>query len=325
MTLTRDEYLALDELAREKNDEERIKWIGSRLWVKNSTTMEVIRSVKAALAMRDPLVVGERGICIYGPAHAGKSTALMQVGRATEHQLARRNPDYREEGIVPVIWIDAPPSATPKAIASAILRFFDIPFSPRGTSDSLLDQAARLTAKAHTQLIIIDEMQKLRLDGPSGDNAVNALKALMNGTPATLLFSGIDLRDRLASHAAQQIMRRCEEIEFKPFRASDPQERADFHDLIRAFSNELRLLDQESDYLMPHANLLMELSGGLIGPLRRVIAGATTRAILGKRGPEEAEEFTADDLRSAAKNLQRGHESTVVETGKRPRRRKRAA
>lgn len=301
--LTRAEYLRLDEIEQQDYDMARIQWIATRYWVPNLRTRELMSSVRLALAARDPLVVGERGICLYGPSHAGKTTALMKVATAVEKQAARKDADYREHGHVPVVWLDIPPNATPKAIGSSILRFFGVPYNARESQDDVLSRAISLTALAKTDLIIIDEVQMLRLEGRSGDAAVNALKALMNGTPATCLFSGVDLRKRLNSQAAQQILRRCEEIEIAPMRASVDEERADFGELVGQFSKELRLLDQADDYLLPHTDLLLRLSGGLMGPLRHIISGATSRAIMNKGDAHAPEAFGVDAIRRAASGL----------------------
>lgn len=301
--LSRDEYLAMDDAEREDYDDQRTKWIGARYWTPNDKTREIMSHVRVALATRDELAVGERGICVYGPSHAGKSTALLHVAKGVERQVARDDPDYRTHGTVPVMWVEGSPEARTRSIGTAITRFMGVPTRSRATAEDLIDHAVQLTIAARTRLVMFDELQMLNLDGRSGEAVVNSLKSFMNKTPALCLFAGIDLPRVMSGPASLQLRRRWDEIEFPAFNPSTAADRAALEQLIAAFSQEAILLDQEATHLMPYATELMHLSGGLIGPLRRIISTATARTILSKKRPGDPECVTIEDIRRAAASL----------------------
>ena len=51
-------------------------------------------------------------------------------------------------------------------------------------------------------MLIIDELQMLKLDGKTGDDAANSLKTIMNDSGAICVFAGVDLLEGLSSRPA---------------------------------------------------------------------------------------------------------------------------
>ena len=154
-------------------------------------------------------------------AHVGKTTALVHLAAKTEQWVGKRDPAFKQQGQAPVAYIEMEPKATPKSIASSILNFYGIPHAFRSATQHQLTNLALDALRRHrTRMLIIDELQMLKLDGKSGDDAINSLKTIMNDSGATCVFAGVDLQTGLSSRAAEQIIARCTVIGMRPFSGS---------------------------------------------------------------------------------------------------------
>ena len=170
-TLIRAEYEALSEVDRYTYDEERTRWFGSGFTLRNKATTELLRSVRGYVAMRDMEAVGSQGVCVLtGPANVGKSTTLLQLAKV-ETRTGRRHPGFRDDGRVPVVFIEMLPGATPKGVATSILDFFAVPHRQREPHQILIRQAAEIMVRHRTALLIVDEFHAVQLDGRRGDDA----------------------------------------------------------------------------------------------------------------------------------------------------------
>lgn len=287
--LTRKQFDRLDEAAQEAYDDARIDWFSSGLYVQNPAQRALVRTGRSLVRMRDPHTVGERGIVLTGPANIGKTTSLMRLTKDAEDLAAKRNPRYREQGTVPVAYIEMAPKASPKSIASSVLNFYGIPHNfGYATQHELTTQAIKALRRHHTQVLIIDEVQMLKLQGKIGDDAINSLKTFMNDSGAICVFTGVDLTRGLASRAAEQIMARCRVIEMQPLTGTDDRTRGNWAAIVGAFSSAMNLLDAEPDHLAPHRDMLLGLSNGKIGDLRAILGLAMCEAIEERQagGPE---------------------------------------
>ena len=128
-------------------------------------------------------------------------------------------------------------------------------------------------------MLIIDELQMLKLDGKSGDDAINSLKTIMNDSGAICVFAGVDLQTGLSSRAAEQIIARCTVIGMRPFSGSTETLRGQWAALIESLGGAMNLLDCEDNHLAPFADLLLSMSNGKIGDLRSVLSLAMSEAI----------------------------------------------
>lgn len=293
--LTRKQFDKLDALAQASYDNERIHWFNNGLYIQNPAQRDLEKTALAFMRMHDPNTVGEHGIVLTGPAHVGKTSALVRLARQIEWWTRKYNPTFREQGITPVVYIEMQPKASPKSIASSVLTFYRIPHNFKtATQHELTAQAIGALRRHSTQVLIIDEVQMLKLQGKMGDDAVNALKTFMNGSGAICVFTGVDLTTGLASRAAEQIMARCRVIQMQPFIGSDNDTRAGWAAIVKAFGSAMNLLDVEPDHLAPFADPLLGLSNGKIGNLRRLLGLAMIDAIA------EREELGIEVITSAS-------------------------
>ncbi|UPW04843.1 TniB family NTP-binding protein [Rhodococcus pyridinivorans] len=298
--LDRDAYRALDADQRWNYDSRRLQWFGAGFWLKTADTMELLRSVKDYLRTTHEYAVGERNIVLDGPANVGKTTMLLRLAREVEMAQARLNPAYRRHGHVPVVYIEVAPRSTPKMIAAAILDFFGTPVGERRTQRELVGNATDLMLARGTRLLIVDELQMLRLHGPHGDDAMDTLKSIINNAGVVTVLAGIDLTGKLASRAAEQIMGRGETRPLRPFSYASDADRDRWAALLLRFSEEMHLVDSEPERLVQFADPLHALTEGRIGNLRRVLSRALSVAIDEKHTPDAPEEILEEHIFGAA-------------------------
>jgi DNA polymerase III delta prime subunit len=298
--LDRAGYLALDEQARLAYDTLRLEWFGAGFWLKTADTMDLLRSVKGYLRTTHACAVGERNVVLDGPANVGKTTMLLRLAREIEMAQARMNPSYRRHGVVPVVYIEVTPRSTPKMIAAAILDFFGTPVTERRTQRELVRNATEIILARSCRLLLVDELQVLRLQGAHGDDAIDTLKSIINNAGVVTVLSGIDLTAKLASHAAEQIMGRGEIRPVRPFSYGSDADRQRWAALVSRFGQEMHLVDVDPQGLLQFADPLHALTGGRIGALRRVLARAMAAVVDEKPGPDTAEVITGEHIFGAA-------------------------
>jgi len=66
-------------------------------------------------------------------------------------------------------------------------------------------------------VVIVDEFHVVQLEGRRGDDAINAVKAIINNTGVVTVLAGIDLDVQLGSRAAEQLIARGEVHRYNPF------------------------------------------------------------------------------------------------------------
>lgn len=311
--LDRDGYVALDLAERTAYDNLRLEWFGAGFWVKTTDTMDLLRSVKGYLRTTHACAVGESNLVLDGPANVGKTTMLLRLAREVEMAQARLNPDYRHHGDIPVVYIEVAPRATPKMVAAAILDFFATPVRERGTQRELVTNAIEVMIARNVQLLLVDELQMLRLRGSHGDDAINTLKSIINNAGVVTVLSGIDLTAKLASQAAEQIMGRGEIRPLQPFPYNSDDDRQRWAALVSRFADEMHLIDGQPDHLLTFADPLHAVTGGRIGTLRRVLSRALAAVIDDKPSPDTPEEITEEHLFGRA-----GAAAGVPPTGETP-------
>lgn len=294
--LSRKQFDKLDEAAKEEYDLTRLRWFMNGLHVNTPAIRRLTVASQTLLISHNPNTVGEHGLVLTGPPHIGKTTALVKVAGSVEAFASKWNPNYREEGVVPVVYIEMEPRATPKSIASSVLTFFAIPHNFKSATQHQLTAAAIDALQRHgTVMLIIDEVQMLKLDGQIGDDAINSLKTFMNNSGTICVFAGVDLTVGLASRAAEQIMARCQITEMRPMTGSDEATRSEWAALAGALGASMHLLDAEPDHLAPYADSLLAQSNGKIGDLRRHL-GFAMQAAISERSTSGVETITADML-----------------------------
>jgi AAA domain len=295
-TLSRKEFTQLDESCQAQYDDLRLQWFSNGLIVKTPALRRLTATGLSLMRLHNPGSVGERGIVLTGPPHIGKTTALIRLAAEIETWMRKRQPNFREQGHAPVAYIEMEPKASPKSIASSILNFYGIPHNFKSaTQHQLTDLALDALRRHRTQVLIIDELQMLKLDGKTGDDAINSLKTIMNDSGAVCVFAGVDLLQGLSSRPAEQIMARCQVTQMRPLLGNDDSSRGQWASLVSSLGDAMHLIDAEPNHLSPFADLLLTMSNGKIGDLRSILALAMASAIA-ERDDIGRETITQDHL-----------------------------
>lgn len=278
--LTRAEYDHLDESARCSYDAQRLTWFGGGFIFRTEDIVKITKIIRYFEATRSRIGFGgERVLLIDGDANFGKTTCLIELAREVEAAFAKRHPAYRDAGYGPVVYIEMMPNSTPKTIGTAVLDYFGVPSRPRDTHTELIKKASELLIAHRTRVLIVDEMQMLKLDGSTGDAAVNTLKSIINAASITTVLAGIDILADLRSRPAQQLLSRGQSLRLLNHHRGSDAARLRWANLVDAFAHEMLLLDGKSEDLRAYADVLLDVTGGRIGNLRRVLGMAMAVAV----------------------------------------------
>ncbi|AQW56206.1 ATP/GTP-binding protein [Streptomyces hygroscopicus] len=254
---------------------------------KNVRTLMILGRHQAATA-RPSLIV-------TGPAGAGKTTALLQVGRACHLAHTRRH-GTAAAGQVPVAYVLVPPAASAKTLATGFARYLGIPVAT-GMSQAQITNAVRHTyTAARVQLVMIDEVHRLTPRTTTSAQTADLLKDLTERIGATFVYVGIDVTATplfTGVHGAQ-LAGRASLIDWAAFptRLGDQEP---FRDLITAMEAALDLRHHRRGSLPHLAPYLHQRTAGRIGSLARLIRRAAITALID--GTERITKTTREAIR----------------------------
>ena len=143
----------LDDDARLDYDEARLAHHAWLLTVATSTIQQVITEGRRLQYLNRRADAGRCGLILSGPARTGKTTCLAQLGKTIETMHHRRHP--HAAGHIPVIYITAPPAATPRMIAVEFARFLGLPLTRRSNVTDVLEAVCGVCLDARTTLVCV--------------------------------------------------------------------------------------------------------------------------------------------------------------------------
>ena len=135
--LPEQQWRALGEDDRFAYDEARLAHHAKLLVVATPTIQQVIIEGRRLQYLNRHAEVGRCGLILSGPARTGKTTCLTQLGKTIETMHTKRHPTAA--GHIPVVYITAPPAATPKMIAIEFARFLGLPVTRRANITDVLE------------------------------------------------------------------------------------------------------------------------------------------------------------------------------------------
>jgi hypothetical protein len=187
----------------------------------------------------------------------------------------RRNP--HAAGHIPVIYITAPPAATPRMIAVEFARFPGLPLTRRSNVTDVLESVCGVCLDARTTLVCVDEIHNVNLGTRHGAEASDTLKYFAERLPVTFAYAGISVERAglLSGTRGEQIAGRFSMIRTGPFGRGQQ-----WQALIAALEDSLRLHRHRDGTLTGLASYLHSRSGGMIGSLFRLVRAAAVQAVL---------------------------------------------
>ncbi|MEU9256343.1 ATP-binding protein [Streptomyces sp. NPDC048270] len=221
-------------------------------------------------------------LIVTGPAAAGKTTALLHVGRACHlaHQRKNPGPPGSAHTAVPVAYVLVPPGATAKTLITEFARYLAIPVTARMTQTQITEAVCHTYTTAGIQLVLIDEIHRLNPRTTTGAQTADLIKDLTERLPATFVYAGINVTDtplftgtRGAQLAGRATLVTCGPL---PARAGT---RHPFREIITDIETNLDLTHHQPGTLPRHAVYLHQRTAGRIGSLTRLIRQAAINAI----------------------------------------------
>ncbi|MGK5732592.1 TniB family NTP-binding protein [Streptomyces sp. URMC 124] len=249
-------------------------------------------------------VTARPSLIVTGPAGAGKTTALLQVGRAC-HLAHTRRQGQAAAGQVPVAYVLVPPAASAKTLALEFARYLGIPVAGRMSQAQIVNsvchtyQAAGVTLVMIDEgvtLVMIDEIHRLNPRTTTGAQSADLLKDLTERIGATFVYAGIDVTATplFTGVRGEQLAARASLVDCDPFPARDGTHEP-FKDLVRALENALDLRHHRPGSLVRLAPYLHARTAGRIGSLARLVKQAALAALAD--GTERITKTTLDAVR----------------------------
>ncbi|WP_280908409.1 ATP-binding protein [Streptomyces sp. SAI-117] len=223
-----------------------------------------------ATQVRTLMLLGHRqkttarpSLIVTGPAAAGKTTALLEVGRTCHLAHLRKHPAPagRAHQQAPVAYLLVPPGATAKTLATEFARYLGIPVTTRMTQNQITEAVCHTYTAAGVRLVLIDEIHRLNPRTTTGAEATDLLKDLTERIKATFVYTGIDVTSTPL---------------FTGVRGAQLAGRAS---LITDMENALDLTHHTPHTLTRHATYLHQRTAGRIGSLARLIRQAAITAL----------------------------------------------
>ncbi|MEW2530857.1 ATP-binding protein [Streptomyces sp. NPDC047071] len=247
------------------------------------------------LLSRHQQVTAHPSLIVTGPAGAGKTTALLQVGRACRLAHRRRQGESAAGGQVPVTYVLVPPAASAKTLALEFARYLGIPATARMSQAPVVNSVCHTYTQVGVRLLI-DEIHRLNPRTTTGAQSADLLTDLTERIGATFVYAGIDVTSTplFTRVRGEQLAARASLVDCDPFPAR-AGEHEPFKDLVRALENALDLRHHRSGSLVRLAPHLHVRTAGRTGSLACLVKQAALATLLD--GAERITRVTLEAVR----------------------------
>ncbi|MFI9251305.1 TniB family NTP-binding protein [Streptomyces sp. NPDC053069] len=265
-----------------RSREERLAYHSAFVTVRTPVINQLTTQVRTLMILgRHQQTTARPSLIVTGPAAAGKTTALLNVGRTCHLAHTRKNPPPPGTAYpaVPVACVLVPPGATAKTLTTAFARYLGIPTTTRMTQAQITDAVCHTYNTAGVQLVLIDEIHRLN-PRTTGAQAADLLKDLTERIHATFVYAGIDVTTTplFSGVRGAQLAGRATLITCGPLPARHGT-REPFREVITDLENALGLTSHRPGTLPRHATYLHQRTAGRIGSLTRLIRQTAITAI----------------------------------------------
>jgi Bacterial TniB protein len=256
----------------------------------------------------------------------GKTTVGLSFAKRVHNDLIRQYGQFTEAGHErwPVIRVGMMGDTRVKDFNWAMLEFFAHAGRSSGSATSFLSRALDCAITCESRLLLVDDLQFLRLRSTRGTELANQFKSIANEFPVMILFIGYDLR-KIGLYDDPQLERRITPLELASFTIDDEAGRVQWRNFMLSLERRLVLANKYrgmlADDLSDH---LYARCSGHIGSLMTLIRRGCLRAI--RTGEERltVELMTQVKLDRAAREQQAKWEALLAagKTTSKPRSRK---
>ncbi|MFJ5595699.1 TniB family NTP-binding protein [Streptomyces noursei] len=266
-----------------RTTEERLAYHSAFVTIRTPAIHTLATQVRTLMILgRHQQTTARPSLIVTGPAAAGKTTALLNVGRTCHLAHIRKYPPPpgSAHAAAPVAYVLVPPGATAKTLITEFARYLGIPVATRMTQTEITDAVCHTYTQAGVQLVLIDEIHRLNPRTTTGAQAADLLKDLTERLAATFVYAGINVTDTplFSGTRGAQLAGRATLITCGPLPARHGT-RQPFRDVITDIENALDLEQHKPGTLPRHAAYLHQRTAGRIGSLTRLIRQTAITAI----------------------------------------------
>ncbi|WP_415923748.1 TniB family NTP-binding protein [Streptomyces scabiei] len=266
-----------------RSTDERLAYHSAFVTIRTPAISQLATQVHTLMILgRHQRATARPSLIVTGPAAAGKTTALLNVGRTCHLAHTRKNPPPpgSAHAAAPVAYVLVPPGATAKTLITEFARYLGIPTTTRMTQTQITDAVCHTYTAAGVQLVLIDEIHRLNPRTTTGAQTADLIKDLTERLPATFVYAGINVTDTplFSGTRGAQLAGRATLITCGPLPARHGT-REPFRDVITDIDNALDLTHHKPGVLLRHAAYLHQRTAGRIGSLTRLIRQAAITAI----------------------------------------------
>lgn len=233
------------------------------------------------------------GVILNGMPFLGKSTTMLRWGRGFELDLREElgvDWDARTSDgatFAPVVHVILGDDDGPKGLCQKIMRFFDEPFREHWDESELTARIQRLTVSCGTRVLLVDQMQNLRMSNRSARQTAEHLKELMDVLPVTIVGAGVQMGTTgflteggsPAHHEIAQIGRRFSVTAIRPYEIETSEGRSDWLNLLGTVGQRLVLLARRDADVPGMSDYLFERTAGVTGDLMDLLRLGANAAI----------------------------------------------
>ncbi|WP_330301194.1 TniB family NTP-binding protein [Streptomyces sp. NBC_00503] len=263
--------------------EERLAYHSAFVTVRTPAIDTLATNIRTLMILgRHQQTTARPSLILTGPAAAGKTTALLHVGRTCHlaHTRAASPPGKPSDIQVPVAYVLVPPGATAKMLAAEFARYLAIPTTTRMTQTQITESVCHTYNQTGIRLVLIDEIHRVNPRTTTGAETADLIKDLTERIQATFVYAGIDVTSTplFTGVRGAQLAGRASLIECGPLPARLGN-RHPFTDTVTDLENALDLHHHKPGTLPRHATYLHQRTAGRIGSLTRLIRQAAITAI----------------------------------------------
>lgn len=255
----------------ELSDDDRkkeIRKIKNTRWVGYSLSEEILNELEDLLT--HPKSHRMVNMVLYGSTNNGKSRLI--------HKFLSRHKSYEvdddSEMVIPIVYIEMPPAATPTGLFTRILEDMWVPYSPSSNKEEKLNQIKRVFERYKVQMLIVDEFNNL-VDATRNFQLqiINTIKSLGNQLMIPIVLVGTEDAKAII-RSDKQTRNRFKPKELKQWKLNE-----DFLNLLVNFEMSLPL-KMASELVNPVlSQKIISKSDGWLGEISELLTLAAIKAI----------------------------------------------
>ncbi|BDH59767.1 AAA family ATPase [Tsukamurella sp. PLM1] len=289
--LNRNQLEALSDNARSAYDRERRDWHANLGTLRTRQLADVHEDLWDIIDSNAQDCDKPKGaVAIDAVPGLGKTTAMLAFAKAFHRREIAERGEQTQDGNErwPVCRVGLTGNTGLRDFNRAMLSFYAHPGQTRGSAADFAQRALNSVLKCETKILIVDDLHFLRLRSTSGVEVSNHFKYIANEFPVTMIFAGVDLKDRgmfsegdaYQGALLAQTGRRTTRLTMDPFDLTGDSGRQDWSRTLKRIEQKVVLADKYPGMIAGDlSDYLYIRSTGQIGSLMTLIRVGCQRAI----------------------------------------------